>query len=615
MNANREKLARLVQDDLKRANGYYADKIEPLLLRRLETYQGDKNHYEKKYPKLSEQTDFCSYDFYAWVEWAKSQILGAITGSNSVIEIIGCGPEDEKAASTMDALINWQITQQCHGYLVYDQWIREALIFELGILKCWWNRAVGTEHRREKMPMQAVQTLQTAGIQVTSVGQPDFWGDVVVEYEQPVVTQNRPELDHVSPFDLRWLPEARSLEAANFVAQRKIMTGSELLKAAGEGKYDKAACRAAVEKSGGVSWTTADTSLNPDIESASSDGEDNGRQLVEVYECYVKHDETGKGDVKDLIVTVCGDELLSVQDNTLGRLPFFTLSVHRDPYKVMPDLSMASIEGELQTLRTLITRQMLVNISMNNRPVRFVNAREVNVDDLLNNSEVIRCNADPAGVIVPQNIQPIAGWTMGMLEQLKQQEEEWTGRTRYNQGMDASSLNKTATGISAIMQASAQRINGIIKTFSETGLNELMRFLIKLNQTFIDQQQVIRVLNRPMIVQPDDLSGELDIIVNSDVGLGDKARQIDALKMYLTGLFPQALQLGVVTLEQGARAGIKLLELSGLKNGEQYIKPPEQIQQEQAQAQAMAQAQADAQADAQMQALTQAGGMPVEQPS
>ena len=34
--------------------------------------------------------------------------------------------------------------------------------------------------------------------------------------------------------------------------------------------------------------------------------------------------------------------------------------------------------------------------------------------------------------------------------------EKKTGMTRYNQGMDASSLNKTATGIDAIMAASAK---------------------------------------------------------------------------------------------------------------------------------------------------------------
>ena len=85
-----------------------------------------------------------------------------------------------------------------------------------------------------------------------------------------------------------------------------------------------------------------------------------------------------------------------------------------------------------------------------------------------------------------------------MLEYLDTVKENRTGITKYNQGLDSNSLNKTATGISIITQQSNQRLELIARIFAETGMTELFRFLIKLNQLFVNQALVIRLTNGPM---------------------------------------------------------------------------------------------------------------------
>ena len=94
----------------------------------------------------------------------------------------------------------------------------------------------------------------------------------------------------------------------------------------------------------------------------------------------------------------------------------------------------------------------------------------------------------------PQN--QLASWTMPLFEYFEGALEQWTGRTRYNQGTDSTSLNKTATGISLLQQASEQRIDYIVRVFAETGFGEMLRFLVELNQKYIDQPQVIRLKNQ-----------------------------------------------------------------------------------------------------------------------
>ena len=68
------------------------------------------------------------------------------------------------------------------------------------------------------------------------------------------------------------------------------------------------------------------------------------------------------------------------------------------------------------------------------------------------------------------------------MEYLEGQKENRTGITRYNQGLDANSLNKTATGISAILGQSAQRLELVARMFAETGISELFRLWLALTK-------------------------------------------------------------------------------------------------------------------------------------
>ena len=170
---------------------------------------------------------------------------------------------------------------------------------------------------------------------------------------------------------------------------------------------------------------------------------------------------------------------------------------------------------------------------------------------------------------------------MNLFEYLEGALAQWTGRTRYNQGTDSRSLNKTATGISLLQQASEQRIDYIVRVFAETGVGEMLRFLVELNQRYIDQPQVIRLSNKTLEVTPDDLSGEFDIDVNTEAGVGKRKQTIENLQAYLMGGIAQmGMQLGAVTPGEWAMAAQKLLQESGIRDASSYVKDPEQVKQE-----------------------------------
>lgn len=590
----RERVRMVALRDLARAEDFYRQTTEPLLLRRREIYQADKELYKKMFPRLG-FSDYTSHDFYAWVQWALSQALDSFFGTTKVISIVGQGQGDAENAQVMEELIKWQLEQGNRGFLLFSSWFEDTLVYDLGVLKCWWSRVSQPREETVTVPQDRLMGMaQTPGVELLDVGAPDFYGDCQVTLRRMVTTDNRPVLDHVTPFDMRWLPEARRMEESLFVAQRQIVTGDVLLRGAKEGVYDRDEARRAVDEGGTVDYEMADQVLNPDLEMFPAQEDDAARRRVEIFECYVKHDVNGDGVLEDLIVTLANDHLLRVELNPLGRLPFFVLSTQHDSSRVLSQSSMADIEGELQALRVAFVRQILLNISVNNTPRYFVNENMVNIEDLTKDKMMIRCKDDPRSVATAFPSAPLAPWTMQFIEYFRGVEEEWTGRTRYNQGTDANTLNKTATGISLIMKSSAQRINHIIKIFAETGVSELNRFLIRLNQTYIDQAQVVRLLDRTLTIQPDDLDGNFDIVVNSDVGLGEKEQKVNSLTSYLREVYPFAMQLGIASPADFSRAAIRLLELLGWKDARTFLRTPEEIQQQQMQQQMMMQQAAQA---------------------
>lgn len=254
--------------------------------------------------------------------------------------------------------------------------------------------------------------------------------------------------------------------------------------------------------------------------------------------------------------------------------------LYRDPFKVLAEISLSEIVGEVQTIKTALMRQLLINTVNTNNARWFIDEHGVDLKDIRDNRQFIKTHADPRAIVYPFPQSSVAPWTMNLFEYLEGALEQWTGRTRYNQGMDSKSLNKTATGISLLQQASEQRIDYIVRVFAETGVGEVLRFLVELNQRYIDQPQVIRLKNRMLQISPDDLKGEFDIDVNTEAGVGKRKQTIENLQVYLGSLSQVGMQIGAVTPGEWERAAQKLLQESGIRDPQSYIQDPEIVKQQ-----------------------------------
>lgn len=580
---NMSKLRKSVLHDIERANNFFTSKIEPTLRLRHQIYEADRAYYDKRFSQTAGQSDFVSFDFWSMVQWAIPAVMNSFFGGDDAVVIVGRNEEDVPRAELLKELIQFQLMTQNKGFLVLWDWFTDAFQYNLGAVKVWWERIEEwSDAKIEYADASRIMMIQAdQSCEIEYVSNPDMFGMYQVSYRIGRMKSNKPIIEPVRVTDLRWSPEAKNLSEANFVAHRQTVTADHLRKQARAGVYDAQAVERAIysNNNGGIIYGQFETELNDEIDQRTND-EDNARTLYELYECYVKLDINGDGLLEDALISVVGNELIRVTENPYGRVPIFTLSPIRDPFKVLANLSLAEIVGEIQTIKTALMRQLLINTVNTNNQRWFIDGAGIDLKDIQQHRQYIKVDGDPRLKVLPFPQQGVAPWTMNLFENLEGALEQWTGRTRYNQGMDSKSLNKTATGINLLQQASEQRIDYIVRVFAETGVGEVLRFLVELNQKYIDQPTVIRLKNQMLQISPDDLQGEFDIDVNTEAGVGKRRQTIDNLQYYMTAIAPYGMRIGAVTPGEWVKAAQKLLSESGIRDPQSYVLDPEIVKQQ-----------------------------------
>jgi len=581
----REEIVSKLQQDIDAANAYYEETVEPKIIERYQIYNADKSFYAKMFPKLSKRCELVSTDVQDTIESTMPSMMKTFFGSTDVVTIQGEDgtDQDDSRAEKMQELINYQLEKN-KFFTTFYQWAKDALITNAGIIKVDWDREYKPTQQTIMLDADAYAQYrpqaEQAGIKVLDV-QPTM-GGLQVTIEQQKMSKNQPRIMNVLASEFRFSPDANTLDDADFVAHRKIVSLDYLRKQQESGMYSHV--EELTERSTDPHYTTLDEQINDDIDETPNTT-DSGRRKVELYECYVNINMSDNPDAKltPMIITVSNGIILRMEENTYERNPFFILCPRMDPHKIWPDTGFVDLIAQLQHSKTAILRQMIYNIALGNDSQKAVNpSMLVDINDLLEGRSVIRVSGNVTDAIQNIPATPLQSWTFDMLNYIDEQRENRTGITKYNQGMDSESLNRTATGINIITQQANQRLELIARIFAETGMSDLFRFLIKLNHLFINEETVVRLTNGPMQIDPTDLDGEFDLVVNAGMGAGAKQQNIQNMQI-LQGLMTQMYQLGFVGPEQAYNFAKRYIEEIGFKNTDDYLMNPQQAQQQKSQ--------------------------------
>lgn len=436
-----------MKSDIREAEDYQNAVIIPTMKERYQIYFADKEYYKKMFPKLSKTSSVVSTDVTDTIEWALPSLMKVFTGGENVISISGVDAGDDHNAEIMQDLISFQLQRQNHFFPILYNWMKDALITGLGVVKCYWDREEGYEPVQCVLNFQSLQALINTGVKIESISAPDKYGDYTVVYDSTFYLKNAPKIENILISDFLYSPDAKTLDEANFVAHKKRVTMSYLRKMEQQGVYANVGEVKPEHWHSKYGLDEADTEMEKvlgDQYYGFHSAAEEAREEVTLYECYTKIDINGDGILEDMIITLCQDHILRCEPNYMGRHPFFAISPTQDPHRIWSKRSYAELVGEIQNLKVALIRQIIHNLALTNDPKMILAPDAINVDDFNKGRAVIRKKPgyQMSDVAMSMPVNQIAPYTFNFLEWTEGQKEQRTGVTRYNQGLDASSLNK-----------------------------------------------------------------------------------------------------------------------------------------------------------------------------
>lgn len=262
-------------------------------------------------------------------------------------------------------------------------------------------------------------------------------------------------------------------------------------------------------------WSTdaADTTVERD--------ESDLHKELTVRECYCKLDLDGDGLLEPSIVVKIEDDIVAqVEENPYKRPPFRIGGMLPMPHRVCGIAPPSILEND-QKVMTNLLRFIQDQAAMST--YRNLITKDTRMQSLLQTRkpfDVIYGDPENIGEVPVQTADSFA---LKAYELLKGENEETTGSSRYNQGTDGASLNKTATGINLISRAAEKRLRMSARAIATSVLTGLVKDFIFINQKW-KSDQPMPILGSDVVVEPDDVDGNFDIEV--DIGVSQAERQL-----------------------------------------------------------------------------------------
>lgn len=606
--AQKEKIMKAFTNCRDIADDQYKQIVEPAILHRRNVYQATPDYYDKVFPNLSQTSRWVSKDVKTSCNWILTSMMEAFCGTDVPLSVKGVDVADDEIAGKIQELVRYQLEKKNDWYHFCQAELRSALSENFCVAKVWWKR------EEKRTPMEFLLDLQnmeqiialTEGVgngtiqnmQFENVG--DGVGDLTkVTYDLVKVINNHPVVEYVPSAELRYTPDAAELQNCKFVAHRKVVRGSYLKQREKDGVYKNIDKALEEYSSGRIEPTALERANDPDRADRwkRPSDRDNASKEVELYEAYLQVDWNNDGIYENIIVHAVGNVPIRIAENDYGFPPFFVCSSEYDPNAVFNRDSSTDMLEQQQDLKTAVMRQIITNVAKNNSPRIFVNERTTDMDALMENEEIIPTQGNPQeSIFIPPSL-PLAGLTMDVINYAQTEIESQSGSTRYNQGLDSNSLNNTATGITAILGMAEKRNKMVARSIAERFFIPMYKFIILLNQKYLEDEQMIRLTNKTLSIRKEDLDIDYDLIVNVGQGAGTREAQIQYLMLVLNQIYPQLANFGIVNAKSWYNLVCKLLESLGLRDVSQYLLDPES-EEAQRQAQEAQKAAAAAQAEA-----------------
>lgn len=546
------------------------------------------------------------------IEWIKPSLMKVFAAGDEVVRFDPVGPEDEQQAQQETDYCNHVLMTRNNGFIVLHDWFHDALLQRNGyvMVRAAKKERSNKERFEHLTDDEFALLMQSEGIELLEheldtddFGIPTHKAVVrqVQEYTCIEVVNIPPERVLVAP---DW--PGVTLEGCPFVEVIDYKTISQLRS---EGYDVDDTVNDDDERNDQEEWTQQKRSMDAYAQELDrQDVYDPATRRVKVRCAWIMFDEDGDGIAELRRVVAVGDQILENEEDDVT--PVAAITPGRMPHEHVGQ-SVDDWVSDLQRIHTVLMRGFLDSTYMAMNPQTYVDVNKVNIDDLLVNrvGGIRRVNGDPSTAVQERVMPNTAAATLQAMEVVRSVRENRTGVTAYNQGMNADSLNKTATGINQIMTASQQRIEMIARVFAETGVKALMLIIHAMSIKHGRQHELMKLRNEWVPIDPRGWKTRRDVTVSVGIGTGNKDQMLQHLFMILQEQ-KQGLALGLATPQNIYNALKRITQNAGFKQAEEFWtdvgklppqpqQPPPEVQKAQMQIQAdQAEAQARRQDDA-----------------
>ena len=529
------------------------------------------------------------------IDGALPALMRIFTGSDEIVVADPTGPGDEAGAKQATDYLNYIFLRDNPGVTIMRDWFFDALLQKNGIVKAYWEDKVDVSREEyegltdDELAMllqddeieivsQDVRVLPavdpTMAETITMAGGvvPTFnLNDVKIKKRK---NSGKVVIENVPPEEFLISKKGvaiRGSRAAPFVAHRRQITRSDLI-AMG---FDKEQVNS-LPSGDALAYTPERVvRFSPGEQPYDLQSEEMALQEVEVFECYILHDENGDGIAELRQVFYAGNEILSNEE--CDYIPFYSICPIPIPHKFFGN-SLADRTTDLQLIKTTVTRQMLDNLYLTNDARTWAVEGQVNLDDLLTSTAggVIRVKSPTAlGQLAVQNM---SGQSFPMLQYLDTVQQKRTGVTDMSQGLDANILqNVTAAAVASMQQAGAGKIELIARLFAEGGVKELFEGILHLVTKYQNKERIIRLRGQYVAVDPRTWANKYDLSINVGLGNGNRDQQMAMLQMVLAKQEQMLGQFGpanpLVSMGQYRSTLGRFVEAAGFKDSAEFFKP------------------------------------------
>jgi len=584
-----DELQGIVGKEIEDAIDYSDNWVSPYRATATEYYRGDPFGDEEE-----GRSQVVSMDVRDTVQAIMPSLMRIFHSTDRTVEYAPQGPEDVAAAKQATEYANYIINRDNNGFLHTHAAFKDALIRKVGVLKCYWDDQTKFEtHDLTGLDDNALAALMSdpaAEIDILAsepFGEPSMdpmTGEMLppammhavrVTYTHP---DGRVKLEAVPPEEFLISREAKSLEDADYVAHRRILTVSELVAMGYD--YDEVVKMSSAHEdmATNIERTTRNRALNNEM----NERHDPAMKKVLYVENYIKvdYDQDGIAELRKICTAGDGNKIL--MNEPCAIVPFATFCPDPEAHDFY-GMSTADAVMDIQRIKSSIMRNTLDSLAMSIHPRVAIVEGMVNIEDVMNNEvgAIIRQRA--AGQVQPMSMPFVGQQAFPVLQYMDEIKEARTGISKASAGLDAGALqSSTASAVQATVSAAQQHIELIARIFAETGMKQLYKIVLHLITTHQDRPRMVRLSNEFVPIDPRVWNANMDVSINVALGRGTDTermmmlRQIaDMQKEAMATMGPVNPLTDIAKLSNTLKA---MTELAGFKDASQFWSDPAQFQ-------------------------------------